>query len=149
MSKFFKEFKEFAIKGNMIDIAVGVIIGAAFNKVIDTLVKKIIMPPISLLTDDFNFESKKLVLREAVLENEKVIREEVFIGYGELITVLINFFLIAWCVFLVVKISNRLRTKAEDTKNKKVTTPKDIELLADLKEIMQEQNELLRKRNNG
>ena len=149
MSKFFKEFKEFAIKGNMIDIAVGVIIGAAFNKVIDTLVKKIIMPPISLLTDDFNFESKKLVLREAVLENEKVIKEEVFIGYGELITVLINFFLIAWCVFLVVKISNRLRTKAEDTKNKKVTTPKDIELLADLKEIMQEQNELLRKRNNG
>lgn len=149
MSKFFKEFKEFAIKGNMIDIAVGVIIGAAFNKVIDTLVKKIIMPPISLLTDDFNFESKKLVLREAVLENEKVIREEVFIGYGELITVLINFFIIAWCVFLVVKISNRLRTKAEDTKNKKVTTPKDIELLADLKEIMQEQNELLRKRNNG
>lgn len=149
MSKFFKEFKEFAIKGNMIDIAVGVIIGAAFNKVIDTLVKKIIMPPISLLTDDFNFESKKLVLREAVLENEKIIKEEVFIGYGELITVLINFFIIAWCVFLVVKISNRLRTKAEDTKNKKVTTPKDIELLADLKEIMQEQNELLRKRNNG
>ncbi|MEO2061172.1 MAG: large conductance mechanosensitive channel protein MscL [Mesonia sp.] len=149
MSKFFKEFKEFAIKGNMIDIAVGVIIGAAFNKVIDTLVKKIIMPPISLLTDDFNFESKKLVLREAVLENEKVIKEEVFIGYGELITVLINFFIIAWCVFLVVKISNRLRTKAEDPKNKKVTTPKDIELLADLKEIMQEQNELLRKRNNG
>ncbi len=149
MSKFFKEFKEFAIKGNMIDIAVGVIIGAAFNKVIDTLVKKIIMPPISLLTDDFNFESKKLVLREAVLENDKVIKEEVFIGYGELITVLINFFIIAWCVFLVVKISNRLRTKAEDTKNKKVTTPKDIELLADLKEIMQEQNELLRKRNNG
>ncbi|GGZ50225.1 large conductance mechanosensitive channel protein MscL [Mesonia mobilis] len=149
MSKFFKEFKEFAIKGNMIDIAVGVIIGAAFNKVIDTLVKKIIMPPISLLTDDFNFESKKLVLREAVLENEKVIKEEVFIGYGELITVLINFFIIAWCVFLVVKISNRLRIKAEDTKNKKVTTPKDIELLADLKEIMQEQNELLRKRNNG
>jgi len=149
MSKFFKEFKEFAIKGNMIDIAVGVIIGAAFNKVIDTLVKKIIMPPISLLTDDFNFESKKLVLREAVLENEKIIKEEVFIGYGELITVLINFFIIAWCVFLVVKISNRLRTKAEDPKNKKVTTPKDIELLADLKEIMQEQNELLRKRNNG
>ena len=145
--QFFKEFKEFAIKGNMIDIAVGVIIGAAFNKVIDTLVKKIIMPPISLLTDDFNFESKKLVLREAVLENEKVIKEEVFIGYGELITVLINFFIIAWCVFLVVKISNRLRIKAEDTKNKKVTTPKDIELLADLKEIMQEQNELLRKRN--
>ena len=145
MGKFFKEFKEFAIKGNMIDIAVGVIIGAAFNKVIDTLVKKIIMPPISLLTDDFNFENKKFVLREAVLDNEKVIKEEVFIGYGELITVLINFFIIAWCVFLIVKLFNRLRNNAEDTKNKKVTTPKDIELLNDLKEIMQEQNELLKK----
>lgn len=145
MGKFFKEFKEFAIKGNMIDIAVGVIIGAAFNKVIDTLVKKIIMPPISLLTDDFNFENKKLILREAVVVNEKVIEEEVFIGYGELITVLINFFIIAWCVFLIVKLFNRLRNKAEDTKNKKVTTPKDIELLTDLKEIMQEQNELLKK----
>ena len=149
MSKFFTEFKEFAIKGNMIDIAVGVIIGAAFNKVIDTLVKKIIMPPISLLTDDFNFENKKIILRDAVLDNEKVIKEEVFIGYGELITVLINFFIIAWCVFLVVKISNRLRNKAEDTKNKKVTTPKDIQLLTDLKEIMQEQNELLKKRNSS
>lgn len=149
MGKFFKEFKEFAIKGNMIDIAVGVIIGAAFNKVIDTLVKKIIMPPISLLTDDFNFENKKFVLREAVIENEKVIKEEVFIGYGELITVFINFFIIAWCVFLIVKLFNRLRNKAEDTKNKKVTTPKDIELLADLKEIMQEQNELLKKQTNN
>ena len=148
MGKFFKEFKEFAIKGNMIDIAVGVIIGAAFNKVIDTLVKKIIMPPISLLTDDFNFENKKLILREAVVVNEKVIEEEVFIGYGELITVLINFFIIAWCVFLIVKLFNRLRNKAEDTKNKKVTTPKDIELLTDLKEIMQEQNELLKKQTN-
>ena len=126
-------------------LPIGNLIGAAFNKVIDTLVKKIIMPPISLLTDDFNFENKKFVLREAVVDNEKVIKEEVFIGYGELITVLINFFIIAWCVFLIVKLFNRLRNNAEDTKNKKVTTPKDIELLNDLKEIMQEQNELLKK----
>ncbi|MBW2960698.1 large conductance mechanosensitive channel protein MscL [Mesonia aestuariivivens] len=149
MSKFFKEFKEFAIKGNMIDIAVGVIIGAAFNKVIDTLVAKIIMPPISLLTDDFNFENKKIILREAVFNNDKIIKEEVFIGYGELITVLINFFIIAWSVFLMVKISNRLRTKAEDTNNKTVQTPKDIELLTDLKEIMKEQNELLKNKINN
>jgi len=148
MTKFFNEFKEFAIKGNMIDIAVGVIIGAAFNKVIETLVKKIIMPPISMLTDDFNFENKKLILREAVLQNDKIIKEEVYVGYGELITVLINFFIVAWCVFLVVKLSNSLRTKAEDTKDKTVTTPKDIELLNDLKEIMLEQNQLLKNKEN-
>ncbi len=148
IKNFFKEFKEFAIKGNMIDIAIGVIIGAAFNKVIDVLVKKVITPPLSLLTDDFNFENRKLILREALSANGKVIKEEVAIGYGELITVLINFFIISCTVFIVVKLFNRLRNKAEDTQNKKVTTPKDIELLTDLKEIMLEQNKLLKDKAN-
>ena len=91
-----------------------------------------------------NFEDRKIVLREAISANEKIIKEEVAIGYGELITVLINFFIISCTVFIVVKLFNRLRNKAEDTKNKKVSTPKDIELLTDLKEIMQEQNQLLK-----
>ncbi|MDQ7917683.1 large conductance mechanosensitive channel protein MscL [Mesonia sp. MT50] len=143
-SNFFKEFKEFAIKGNMIDIAIGVIVGAAFNKVVDVLVKKVIAPPLSLLTDDFNFENKKIVLRHALSVNDKVVKEEVAIGYGELITVLINFLIISCTVFIIIRLFNRLRTNAEDTNNKKVTTPKDIQLLTDLKEIMQEQNQLLK-----
>jgi len=144
MKGFFKEFKEFAIKGNMIDIAIGVIIGAAFNKVVDVLVKKVITPPLSLLTDDLNFEDKKMVLRHAMNSNGNIVKEEVAIGYGELITVLINFFIISCTVFIIVKLFNRLRANAEDTSNKKVTTPKDIQLLTDLKEIMQEQNQLLK-----
>lgn len=146
MPQILKEFKEFAIKGNMIDIAVGVIIGAAFNSVVDVLVKKIMMPPLSLLTNGINFQDKKLLLREAVLEGEKVIKPAVAIEYGELITVLINFFIMAVVVFLVVKLMNKLRSNAQDPKNKKTTTPKDIELLNDLKEIMREQNELLREK---
>lgn len=143
-NSFFKEFKEFAIKGNMIDIAIGVIVGAAFNKVVDVLVKKIITPPLSLLTDDLNFENQKLILRHAISANGEIAKEEVAIGYGELITVMINFFIISLTVFIIVRLFNRLRANAEDTNNKKVTTPKDIQLLTDLKEIMQTQNELLK-----
>ncbi|WP_121665353.1 large conductance mechanosensitive channel protein MscL [Mesonia aquimarina] len=141
-----KEFKEFAIKGNMMDIAVGVIIGAAFNNVIDVLVKKVMLPPLSLLTNGINFQNKKIVLRDAILEADKIIKPEVAIEYGELITVLINFLIMAWVVFLVVKLANKLRNNSQDPKNKKVSTPKDIELLNDLKEIMREQNELLREK---
>jgi len=90
-SKFLKEFKEFAIKGSMIDIAIGIIIGAAFNNVVDTLVKKVLMPPISLLTNGINFQNKKLILRPELFEGDKLIREEVAIEYGTLINVLIIF----------------------------------------------------------
>ncbi|MDT0294237.1 large conductance mechanosensitive channel protein MscL [Mesonia ostreae] len=143
-NSFLKEFKEFAVKGNMIDIAIGVIVGAAFNKVVDVLVKKIIAPPLSLLTGDLNFENQKMILRNAITTNGEIVKEEVAIGYGELITVMINFLIISLTVFIIVRLFNRLRANAEDTGNKKVTTPKNIQLLTDLKEIMQEQNELLK-----
>lgn len=132
----------------MIDIAVGVIIGVAFNSVIDTLVKKVLMPPISLLTNNINFQDKKWVLRDAVVEGGKTVHEQVAIEYGTMITVLLNFFIIAFCVFFIVRLFNRLRNNAQDPKNKKVTTPKDIQLLSDLKDIMQEQNDLLKQNQN-
>jgi|SRR5699024_2925565 len=143
-NKVVKEFKEFALKGSMIDIAIGIIIGAAFNDVVNTIVKKILMPPLSLLTSGINFENKKIILRHALMEGEKVINEEVAIEYGTLITALLNFLIIGLSTFFVVKIMNALRTKAEDPGNKVVKTPKDIQLLCDLKELMREQNELLK-----
>ena len=66
--KLFKEFKEFAVKGNMMDMAIGIIIGASFNKVIDVLVKKVFLPPLSLLTDGVNMQNKRIILREAVTD---------------------------------------------------------------------------------
>ena len=142
-----KEFKEFAIKGNMVDIAVGVIVGAAFNRVIDVLVKQVITPPLSLLTDGIQFSDRKIVLREAVEADAsstgKVI-EEVAIAYGALIEALIDFFIIGFTIFIVVKLMNRFRAKAQDPKNKKVSTPKDIELLSNMNDLIKEQNELLR-----
>ena len=143
--KLLKEFKEFAVKGNMMDMAIGIIIGASFNKVIDVLVKFVLMPPLSLLTDDVNFDNKKLILREAVTNASGVITTtEVAIGYGALITVLLDFLVIGFTVFLVVKGMNRLRTRAHDSKDKTVITPKDIQLLSDLKELMEEQNKMLK-----
>ncbi|MFI8603925.1 large conductance mechanosensitive channel protein MscL [Cellulophaga baltica] len=141
MKKFFQEFKSFAIKGNLIDIAVGVIIGAAFNNVVNVLVKKIIMPPLSLLTEGVNLHEKKYVLREATEASA-----EVAIGYGELVEVLIDFVIVAFTIFVVVKGFNRFKTKAQDPKNKNVETPREIELLSNMEKLMQEQNELLKKK---
>ncbi len=144
-----KEFKEFAVKGNMVDMAVGIIIGTAFNSVVDVIVKQIIMPPLSLMTDGIKYADRKLVLRDAAgTQGTSDYVEEVAIGYGLLIERLIDFLVIGFVVFLVIKFMNRFRTKAQDPKNTKVVTPKDIELLSNLNELMEEQNKLLRERQN-
>lgn len=145
-----KEFKEFAIKGNMIDMAVGIIIGTAFNQVVDVLVKQVVLPPLSLMTDGLNFADKKIVLREGILEEEtgEAVIQEVAIGYGALFEALLDFVIVGFTIFLVVKFMNRFRRKAEDPKNKTVETPKDIQLLSDLTDLIKEQNQLLKNGGN-
>lgn len=140
-----KEFKEFAVKGNMMDIAIGVIIGASFNKVVDVLVKQILMPPLSLLTNGINFENKKIILRKEMIEDDVTKVQEVAIGYGSLFEVTLDFLIVGLTIFLVVKFINVLKNKAEDPKDVTLKTPKDIELLNELTELIKEQNELLRK----
>ncbi|MDC8004016.1 large-conductance mechanosensitive channel protein MscL [Aureisphaera galaxeae] len=140
MKNFFTEFKNFAVKGNMIDMAIGIIIGTAFNNVVNVIVKKVALPPLSLLTDGVNFRNKKYVLREA---SEGV--EEVAIAYGELIEVFIDFVIIAFTIFVVIKVMNRFKSKAEDPKDEAVETPKNIELLANIERLLEEQNTLLKK----
>ncbi|MCF6349320.1 MAG: large conductance mechanosensitive channel protein MscL [Flavobacteriaceae bacterium] len=145
----FKEFKEFAVKGNMMDMAVGIIIGASFNKVIDVLVKKVLLPPLSLLSNGINLQHKRLILRNAEIDALGVILiEEVAIAYGALTEALLDFLIIGFTIFIVVKFMNRLRTKAQDTKDVTVATPKDIQLLTDLTELIQEQNEILKAQQN-
>lgn len=143
--KLLKEFKEFAVKGNMMDMAIGIIIGASFNKVIDVLAKQVILPPLSLLSDGVNFADKKLVLRDAVTDASGTISTaEVAVAYGKLLEVFLDFLIIGFTVFIVVKAMNRLRNKAQDEKDNTVVTPKDIQLLSDLKNLMEEQNKLLK-----
>ncbi len=140
---FLQEFKNFAIKGNMIDMAVGIVIGTAFNNVISTIVSSVIMPPISMLTDDVKLSNRKYILRQAA---EGV--EEVAIGYGELIEVFIDFTIIAFTIFVVVKMLNRFKKKSEDPKDKTVETPKNIELLSNIEKLMEEQNAMLKQKLN-
>ena len=142
-----QEFKNFAVKGNMVDIAIGVIIGAAFQDVIDVIVKKIMLPPLSLLTDGVNFSNRKILLKDAYSKPDGTPVEEVAIGYGDLITVMIDFLIIAIVVFIVVKLMNSLRAKSEDEKNPTVETPKNIQLLARMNELLEEQNKILMKNN--
>jgi large conductance mechanosensitive channel len=125
-------------------MAIGIIIGASFNKVIDVLVKKVFLPPLSLMTDGLNYQDKRWVLRDAVINEDKSIKiKEVAIHYGELFEVLLDFFIIGLTVFMVVKAMNRLKNKSQDIKDTTVKTPKDIELLSNLNDLMEEQNKLL------
>ena len=139
MKGFIEEFKNFAIKGNMIDMAIGIIIGTAFNNVVNTMVKKVVMPPLSLMTDGVNLSDKNLILRQATDSAEQVV-----IGYGALVEALIDFGIIALTIFILVKGMNRLRHRADNPEDVEVVTPKNIELLSNLEKLMQEQNELLR-----
>ena len=145
--KLIEEFKEFAVKGNMIDIAIGVIIGAAFNNVVDVLVKEIFLPPLSFLTNGINWENKKVVLREAVTTEGITHPEEIAIGYGKLLEASVDFVIIGFTVFLVVKLMNSIRNKSEDPQNSTVTTPKNIELLSRMTELMEKQVKLLESKN--
>lgn len=141
MPKIIKEFKNFAIKGNMVDMAIGIIMGTAFNRVVNVLVKKIFTPPLLVLTGQMNFSEQKYILREAVGGVD-----EIAIGYGELIEVVLDFLIIGLTIFLVIKGMNRFRSKAEDPKNKEEETPKNIELLSNIERLLEEQNNLLKER---
>src|SRR4051812_18348615 len=109
MAGIFTDFREFALKGNFIDLAVGVIIGAASGKVVTALVEKVIMPPIGLATGRVNFSDLKVVLQPAILGPDgKETAKEVAIGYGAAIQSLIELLIIATVVFVIVKFVHRL-----------------------------------------
>jgi large conductance mechanosensitive channel len=116
--KLLKEFKEFAMRGNVIDLAVGVIIGAAFGNIVNSLVKDVLMPPIGLITGGVDFKDKVIVLKDAVAavkdEAGNIVTPEaaaVTLNYGLFINAVINFLIIAWCVFIVIKAVNKALPK--------------------------------------
>lgn len=134
-----QEFREFAVKGNMIDLAVGVIIGGAFGKIVDSLVKDIIMPLITVITGGgVDFTQKFFVLGDNP-NNLQSLDELTKAGvnvltYGNFLTILINFIILAWVVFLMVKMINRMRRKQEEVAPEPAATPEDIELLREIRD---------------
>ncbi|MBN1491649.1 MAG: large-conductance mechanosensitive channel protein MscL [Phycisphaerae bacterium] len=133
-----KEFKEFAFKGNMIDMAVGIIIGAAFGGLVKSLVDKVFMPPLGLLIGGLDFTDYKLQLKAAVLENGDIVKPAVEIGYGEFISVLINFLIVAFAVFLLIKGINtaRKRFEAEEKAAPAPAGPTQEQLLAEIRDLL-------------
>ncbi|MCX6165115.1 MAG: large-conductance mechanosensitive channel protein MscL [Ignavibacteriae bacterium] len=109
-----KEFKEFSVKGNAIDLAVGVIIGAAFGKIVSSVVNDIIMPPIGLLVGGVDFKALKMVLKSSVLDSTgKVLTEAVTLNYGNFLQTTFDFLLIAFCIFMMIKALNTFKKKEE------------------------------------
>jgi large conductance mechanosensitive channel len=123
MCGMWKEFKEFAVKGNAIDLAVGVIVGAAFGGIVASLVKDILMPPIGFLTGGLDFSNKFVVLKPGAdgMTNfatpaDAVAHKAITWNYGNFITLVINFVIVAFCIFLVVKAVNKMKRPAPGAK---------------------------------
>ncbi|WP_286799824.1 MULTISPECIES: large conductance mechanosensitive channel protein MscL [Acinetobacter] len=138
-----KEFKEFAIKGNMMDLAIGVIIGGAFGKIIDSLVKDIIMPLISVITGGgVDFTQKFIVLGDNpnnLQSLDQLTKAGVnVLTYGNFLTIFINFIILAWVVFLMVKVMNRIR-KQQEVAPEPAATPEDIQLLREIRDELKKQ----------
>lgn len=116
--KIIKEFKEFAMKGNVIDLAVGVIIGGAFGKIVTSLVNDIIMPPIGSILGKVDFRDLKIYLVDTHTMDDKQLAAAPAIAYGQFINVMLDFVIVAFCIFLLVKVINILRRN-----EKKETAP--------------------------
>jgi large conductance mechanosensitive channel protein len=135
MGKFIQEFKEFALKGNVMDMAVGIIIGGAFGKIVSSLVNDIIMPPIGLITGS-SFEDAKVILREAQTDaaSGEVLKEAITLNWGSFVQATVDFFIIALCIFLLIKLMNSLRKKQAEQPEAPAPTPEDIELLREIRD---------------
>ena len=114
MGKFINEFKEFAVKGNVVDMAVGVIIGGAFGKIVTSLVNDVIMPCVGKLTGNVSFTDLKYTLTEAVMENGVEVTPAVVLSYGQFIQNVVDFVIVAFCIFLMVKGIMKLKKKKEE-----------------------------------
>ena len=133
---FVKEFKEFAMRGNVMDMAVGVVIGAAFGKIVSSIVADLIMPLISVITGGVNFTEWKLTLKHAVMDGANVVSPEVTINYGNFIQVTFDFLIIAFSIFLVIKAINKLKKKEEEKPAAPADPPEEVVLLKEIRDLL-------------
>ncbi|WP_149196070.1 large-conductance mechanosensitive channel protein MscL [Luteimonas suaedae] len=132
------EFREFAMRGNVVDLAVGVVIGAAFGKIVTALVDQIIMPPLGLLIGGVDFSDLVITLREATIDAAGETVPAVVIGIGEFLNVLLQFVIVAFAIFLVVKGINRLKRKQQAEEAPPEATPEDVLLLREIRDSLKQ-----------
>lgn len=136
-----KEFRDFAMRGNVVDMAVGIIIGAAFGTIVKTLVDKVIMPPIGVLTGGVDFSDKKILIKDAVLEAEGVAAADpVYIYWGELVNAIITFMIVAFVLFMIIKSMNKAKERFEkeavEAETPPPATPEDVLLLREIRDAL-------------
>jgi large conductance mechanosensitive channel len=142
--KIIKEFKEFAIKGNMFDMAIGIIIGAAFSKIVTSMVQDLIMPLFGFAVGKVNFENLRIIVQPEIKDSTGNITQELItVNYGTFLQVSFDFLIITATIFIVIKLFNKLRSNAEDEKETSVPTPKNIALLAEIRDLLKETNKNL------
>ncbi len=141
---FLNEFKAFALKGNVMDMAVGVIIGGAFGKIVTSLVNDVIMPPIGLVVGGVDFTDLKLTLKQQVLDAAgEVLTPAVTWNYGAFLQQVVDFTILAFCVFMMVKVMNRLTIKKKEEEPAPAPAPepeptKEVLLLAEIRDLLKE-----------
>ena len=139
MKEILQEFKQFAMRGNVVDMAVGIIIGGAFGKIVSSLVSDVIMPGVGLLVGGVNFTDLKITLKDAVMNGEEVVSPAVAINYGNFLQVTFDFIIIAFAVFMLVKGVNALSKKKEEKPAAPATPPAppaDIQLLTEIRDML-------------
>jgi large conductance mechanosensitive channel len=137
-----KEFKEFAMRGNIVDMAVGIIIGASFGKIITSLVNDVLMPPIGLAIGRVDFSQLHVVIQKAqpaIMEGEKIVKPalaQVAINYGPFIQTIIDFIIVAFCVFLLIKAMNKLMAKKEEAPAAPPAPSEEVMLLKEIRDAL-------------
>ncbi len=126
-----QEFKKFAMRGNVVDIAIGIVIGVAFGNIVSSLVSDIIMPPIGILIGGVDFSNLTIVLKEAVGDDPAVT-----INYGVFIKAVLDFIIIAFAIFMMVKVMNRLKRKEEEKPAAPPAPPRSEVLLAEIRDLL-------------
>lgn len=138
MGKLLKEFKEFAVKGNAVDLAVAVVIGGAFGAIVTSLVNDLIMPCIGALIGDVDFANMAITLREAVVENGEVVKEAVLLKYGQFINAILSFLIITFSIFLVIRSLNKLKKKKEEAAPAEPSA--EEKLLTEIRDILKKES---------
>ncbi len=131
-----KEFKEFAMRGNVLDMAVGIVIGGAFGKIVSSFVEDILMPPIGVLMGGVNFSDLKVVFKQAVMDGENVVTPEVAWRYGNFIQVVFDFLIIAFAIFMLIKAVNKFNKKKEEAPAAPEAPPADVQLLTEIRDLL-------------
>lgn len=138
---FLSEFKQFAMRGNVVDLAVAVVVGGAFGKIVSSLVSDIIMPPIGLLLGGVSFSNLQIVLKHAVMEGDKVVHEAVAIRYGTFLETIIDFIIIAFAIFSVIKAMTVFKKKEEAAPAAPPAPTKEEILLTEIRDILKSEQE--------